>query len=99
MQILMRGAICGTEYSCGHRARRPRSGPNVVFFLPSLFWHADKEQQGKEQGGESKVRLWRKFAPNFTTPGNGTEGEMKYFHDVRWVRDVSADVKSKLMWS
>lgn len=33
MQILMRGTICRTEYSCGHRAGCPHSGPppNAAF--------------------------------------------------------------------
>lgn len=49
MQIFMRGAICRVEYSCGCGAGCPRSGPGKAAFLsPSLFWHADKEQQGKE---------------------------------------------------
>lgn len=49
MQIFMRGAICRVEYSCGYGAGCPRSGPGkAVFLSPSLFWHADKEQQGKE---------------------------------------------------
>lgn len=67
MQILMHSAICRTEYSCGHWVGCPCSGPNAAFLLPSLFWHADKEQQGKEQGGESKVSPWQKFTPNFRT--------------------------------
>lgn len=71
MQILMHGTICRTEYSCGHWAGCPCSGPNAAFLLPSLFWHADKEQQGKEQGGESKVSLWQKFTPNFMAQGRG----------------------------
>lgn len=70
MQILMHSAICRTEYSCGHWAGCPDSGPpKAAFLLPSLFWHADKEQQGKEQGGESKVSVWQKFTANFMTLG------------------------------
>lgn len=66
----MRRTICWTEYSCGHWADCPCSSPNAVFLLPSLFWHTDKNQQGKAQEGESKVSPWQKFTPNFTTLGN-----------------------------
>lgn len=49
MQLFMHGAICRAEYSCGYGAGCPCSGQRkVVFLSPSLFWHADKEQKGKE---------------------------------------------------
>lgn len=79
MQILMRCTICRTEYSCGHWADCPCSSPNAVFLLPSLFWHADKKQQGKEQGGESKVSPWQKFMPNFMTLGNRKKEKLNTF--------------------
>lgn len=82
MQILMHSTICRSEYSCGLWAGCPCSGPNPAFLLPSLFWHADKEQQGKEQGGENKVNIWQKFTSNFMTLGNRREAGMNYFYKV-----------------
>lgn len=56
--------------------------------MPSLFWHADKEQQGKEQGGESKVSPWQKSTPKLhdAAKTERKEGkEMKRFEAVTLV--------------
>lgn len=55
MQIRMHDAICGAEYSCGRAELAvPRSGLCAAFLSPSLFWHADKEQQAKNQEERAK---------------------------------------------
>lgn len=98
MQILMRGTICWTEYSCGYRAGCPHSGPpeSCVFSCPHYSDTLTKSNKAKNKEERAKSVSGKKFTPNFMTPAKSKSKEKwkMSFQCASNSRHRRADVKS-----